>query len=101
MNMPTAIGALVVVTVITSFCADYLVGAIDEFAQDYKIPKAFIGLILLPIGALSSLVSSFPPLTGFPYSPSFPSSALLTPRLPFVSSYSFPATVCFKRPPRS
>jgi Ca2+:H+ antiporter len=53
MNMPTAIGALVVVTVITSFCADYLVGAIDEFAQDYKIPKAFIGLILLPIGALS------------------------------------------------
>ncbi|GAA5989108.1 hypothetical protein JCM10908_001161 [Rhodotorula pacifica] len=49
MNIYTAIGALVVVTVITSFCADYLVGAIDEFAQDYNIPKAFIGLILLPI----------------------------------------------------
>ncbi|BGP22981.1 hypothetical protein JCM10295v2_001872 [Rhodotorula toruloides] len=49
MNIGTAIGALVVVTVLTSFCADYLVGAIDEFAQDYKIPKAFIGLILLPI----------------------------------------------------
>ncbi|BGP14056.1 hypothetical protein JCM10213v2_001994 [Rhodosporidiobolus nylandii] len=49
MNIYTATGALVVVTVITSFCADYLVGAIDEFAQDYSIPKAFIGLILLPI----------------------------------------------------
>ncbi|GAA5929564.1 hypothetical protein JCM3775_002377 [Rhodotorula graminis] len=49
MNMPTAVGALVVVTVITSFCADYLVGAIDDFATDFGIPKAFIGLILLPI----------------------------------------------------
>ncbi|GAA5969996.1 hypothetical protein JCM11641_000224 [Rhodosporidiobolus odoratus] len=49
MNIYTATGALVVVTVITSFCADYLVGAIDEFAQNYSIPKAFIGLILLPI----------------------------------------------------
>ncbi|GAA5822032.1 hypothetical protein JCM3770_002257 [Rhodotorula araucariae] len=49
MNIQTAVGALVAVTVVTSFCADYLVGAIDEFAQDYSIPKAFIGLILLPI----------------------------------------------------
>ncbi|GAA6026814.1 hypothetical protein JCM8097_005880 [Rhodosporidiobolus ruineniae] len=49
MNITTATGALVVVTVVTSFCADYLVGAIDEFAQKYSIPKAFIGLILLPI----------------------------------------------------
>lgn len=49
MNVYTAIGCLVAVTVVTSFCADYLVGAIDEFAQDFKIPKAFIGLILLPI----------------------------------------------------
>ncbi|GAA5908432.1 hypothetical protein JCM6882_007935 [Rhodosporidiobolus microsporus] len=49
MNIATATGALVVVTVITSFCADYLVGAIDEFAQKWSIPKAFIGLILLPI----------------------------------------------------
>ncbi|BGP38158.1 hypothetical protein JCM10449v2_002085 [Rhodotorula kratochvilovae] len=49
MNIQTAVGALVAVTVVTSFCADYLVGAIDEFAMDYSIPKAFIGLILLPI----------------------------------------------------
>jgi Ca2+:H+ antiporter len=32
-----------------SIFARAVVGAIDEFAQDYKIPKAFIGLILLPI----------------------------------------------------
>ncbi len=44
-----AILGLLVVTVITSFCADYLVGAIDEVATQYKIPKAFIGTILLPI----------------------------------------------------
>ncbi|ORY55321.1 Sodium/calcium exchanger protein-domain-containing protein [Leucosporidium creatinivorum] len=49
MNIWTAGGSLLVVTVITSFCADYLVGAIDEFANDFSIPKAFIGLILLPI----------------------------------------------------
>ncbi|GAA5903952.1 uncharacterized protein JCM6883_002038 [Sporobolomyces salmoneus] len=49
MNVTSAVISLVVVTVVTSFCADYLVGAIDEFAQDYNIPKAFIGLILLPI----------------------------------------------------
>lgn len=68
MNVYTAIGALVVVTVITSFCADYLVGAIDEFAQTYSIPKAFIGLILLPIvgnaaGALEKPCSSNVPFT--------------------------------------
>lgn len=62
MNVYTAIGALVVVTVVTSFCADYLVGAIDEFAQTYNIPKPFIGLILLPIvgnaaGALGNFSS--------------------------------------------
>ncbi|GAA5875247.1 hypothetical protein JCM16303_000554, partial [Sporobolomyces ruberrimus] len=49
MNVTAAVISLVIVTVVTSFCADYLVGAIDEFAQDYSIPKAFIGLILLPI----------------------------------------------------
>jgi len=49
MNVTAAVVSLVAVTVVTSFCADYLVGAIDQFAQDYSIPKAFIGLILLPI----------------------------------------------------
>jgi len=49
MNVWAAVSALIVVTVVTSFCADYLVDSIDEFAKDYGIPKAFIGLILIPI----------------------------------------------------
>ena len=49
MNINTAISSLIVITVITSFCADYLVGAIEEFSVNFGIPKAFIGLILLPI----------------------------------------------------
>ncbi|KNZ56181.1 uncharacterized protein VP01_2476g2 [Puccinia sorghi] len=49
MNLRTATGALIGVTVVTAFCADYLVDSIDEFAQQAGIPKAFIGLILLPI----------------------------------------------------
>lgn len=40
---------LVVITVITAFCADVLVGSIDETAQQWHIPKRFIGLILLPL----------------------------------------------------
>jgi len=49
MSPLASIVGLLLVTVITSFSADYLVGAIDEVANDYKIPKAFIGTILLPI----------------------------------------------------
>lgn len=56
---------LLVVTVITAFCADYcksfspaisvsltnilVVASIEETAARYLIPKPFIGLILLPI----------------------------------------------------
>ncbi|WVR05215.1 calcium/proton exchanger [Kwoniella sp. DSM 27419] len=40
---------LVIITVVTSFCADVLVGSIDETAQQWHIPKKFIGLILLPL----------------------------------------------------
>lgn len=40
---------LVIITVITSFAADVLVGSIDETAQQWHIPKRFIGLILLPL----------------------------------------------------
>ena len=49
MSLWFALVALLGVTVVTSFCADYLVGSIDEFAADFGIPKAFIGLVLLPI----------------------------------------------------
>jgi len=30
---------LVIVTTVTAFCADILVGSIDETAQEYSIPK--------------------------------------------------------------
>ncbi|KAK0565496.1 hypothetical protein OC861_003719 [Tilletia horrida] len=49
MSPVASIVGLLAVTVVTSFNADYLVGAIDEVANDYGIPKAFIGTILLPI----------------------------------------------------
>lgn len=49
MSPLAAMIALAGVTVLTAFNAEYLVGAIDEVAQEYKIPKAFIGTILLPI----------------------------------------------------
>ncbi|QRV72461.1 Sodium/calcium exchanger protein [Ceratobasidium sp. AG-Ba] len=42
---------LLAITIITSFCADVLVGSIEETAVTYHIPKAFIGLILLPLVA--------------------------------------------------
>jgi len=51
MSVPAAGSALLLVTVITSFCADFLVASIEETATRYKIPKAFIGLILLPLVA--------------------------------------------------
>ncbi|KAK0463579.1 Sodium/calcium exchanger protein-domain-containing protein [Desarmillaria tabescens] len=51
MSVVSAGTALIIVTVVTSFCADYLVASIEEFAKMYNIPKAFIGLILLPIVA--------------------------------------------------
>jgi Ca2+:H+ antiporter len=51
MSTIAAASALLVVTVITSFCADYLVASIEETADRYNIPKPFIGLILLPIVA--------------------------------------------------
>jgi Ca2+:H+ antiporter len=49
MTPVAAVVGLLAVTLVTSFSADYLVGAIDETAQEYHIPKAFIGTILLPI----------------------------------------------------
>ncbi|KAF8315236.1 hypothetical protein DL93DRAFT_2166930 [Clavulina sp. PMI_390] len=51
MNMASAGLALLTVTVITSFCADWLVASIEETAEKYSIPRAFIGLILLPLVA--------------------------------------------------
>lgn len=33
---------LVIITVITAFCADVLVGSIDETAREWHIPKRFV-----------------------------------------------------------
>lgn len=49
MNTIAAAVALILVTVVTAFCAEYLVASIEETAQRYHIPKAFIGVVLLPI----------------------------------------------------
>ncbi|KAI0006180.1 Sodium/calcium exchanger protein-domain-containing protein [Russula compacta] len=43
--------SLLIVTVVTSFVADYLVASIEETANRFNIPKSFIGLIVLPIVA--------------------------------------------------
>jgi Ca2+:H+ antiporter len=47
---PIAAGiALVVVTVMVSVCADYLVDSIDAIVESAHISRTFIGLILIPI----------------------------------------------------
>lgn len=45
----TAGAMLVLVTVMVSFCADFLVGSIDEIVEETGISKTFVGLILIPI----------------------------------------------------
>ncbi|CAK7201450.1 Vacuolar calcium ion transporter [Sporothrix eucalyptigena] len=45
----SAAAVLVVVTLLVSICAEYLVDSIDEIVASGKISKSFIGLILLPI----------------------------------------------------
>lgn len=47
---PWTAGAMLVgVTVLVSFCADFLVGSIDEIVEETGISKTFVGLILIPI----------------------------------------------------
>ncbi|KAJ3543575.1 hypothetical protein NM208_g3507 [Fusarium decemcellulare] len=45
----SAAAVLIAVTVVISFCADYLVDSIDSITRDGHISKTFIGLILIPI----------------------------------------------------
>ncbi|KZP01161.1 putative VCX1-vacuolar Ca++/H+ exchanger [Calocera viscosa TUFC12733] len=49
MSMVSAGVCLIAVTLITSFCADFLVASIEETADKYHIPKPFIGVVLLPL----------------------------------------------------
>lgn len=44
-----ALTVLVTTTVLVSFCADYLVGAIDDIVELSGLSKTFIGLIVIPI----------------------------------------------------
>lgn len=44
-----AIFVLVISTVFVSFCADYLVGSIDDIVESSGLSKTFIGLIIIPI----------------------------------------------------
>ncbi len=45
----SAASVLVVVTILVSVCAEYLVDSIDAIVASGRISKSFIGLILLPI----------------------------------------------------
>ncbi|KIO34739.1 hypothetical protein M407DRAFT_89616 [Tulasnella calospora MUT 4182] len=49
MSMVSAAISLLAITVVTSFCADYLVASIEETAEKYHIPKPFIGVVLIPL----------------------------------------------------
>jgi len=45
----SAAAVLIIVTLMVSVCADYLVDSIDAIVQKHDISKNFIGLILIPI----------------------------------------------------
>ncbi|KAJ4259797.1 Vacuolar calcium ion transporter [Fusarium torreyae] len=45
----SAIGVLIVTTILVTLCADYLVDSIDDLVTTSGISRGFIGLILIPI----------------------------------------------------
>jgi Ca2+:H+ antiporter len=49
MSAWSAAAILILTTVVISFCADYLVDAIDPIVETGAVSKNFIGLILIPI----------------------------------------------------
>lgn len=49
MSAWSAAAILIVTTIVISFCADYLVDAIDPIVETGAVSKNFIGLILIPI----------------------------------------------------
>lgn len=55
MDQWSAGGWLVIITVITSFCADVLVGSIDETAQEWNIPKRYV---FTAVGLISGSLAS-------------------------------------------
>lgn len=49
LNTYEALALLALITVIVTFCADYLVDSIDDIVSKTGISKTFIGIILIPI----------------------------------------------------
>lgn len=49
LSVKSAFAVLVTATVLVSFCADYLVGSIDDIVVLSGLSKTFIGLIVIPI----------------------------------------------------
>ncbi|EMG49825.1 VCX1 Vacuolar calcium ion transporter [Candida maltosa Xu316] len=49
LTMTGGLVVLFVTTILVSFCADYLVGSIDEIVETSGLSKTFIGLIIIPI----------------------------------------------------
>mmetsp|Transcript_4215 Transcript_4215/g.7860 ORF Transcript_4215/g.7860 Transcript_4215/m.7860 type:complete len:412 (+) Transcript_4215:122-1357(+) len=46
---PVSVIILLAITLLISHLSEYLVGSIEDVSEEYGLPKAFIGLILLPI----------------------------------------------------
>ncbi|RKP19570.1 calcium/proton exchanger, partial [Rozella allomycis CSF55] len=49
LSVPYAISLLVIVTILVSVCAEFLVGSIEVVSSSWGLSETFIGLILLPI----------------------------------------------------
>lgn len=49
LTIGSSLAVLVIATVLVSFCADYLVGSIDDIVEASGLSKTFLGLIVIPI----------------------------------------------------
>lgn len=49
LNTYEALGLLTLITILVSYCADYMVDSIDDIVIETGISKTFIGVILIPI----------------------------------------------------
>jgi len=48
-SVATSVGLLCTCTLIVGACSEFLVDSIEDVSENYGMPKAFIGIILLPI----------------------------------------------------
>lgn len=49
LSVVSSVSVLLIATILVSFCADYLVGSIDDIVESSGLSKTFIGLIVIPI----------------------------------------------------